>query len=227
MQITTKKLLMALALVVVAFWTTPGMANLIQNGSFEQGITTIPDNPGFVTVQTGDTTSITDWTVTAGTVDYIGSYWTASQGVRSIDMTGTPGNGTMASTQFLTTVGATYEIFFDMSGNFVDGQGTTRSMQVSVTGGPSITDYSNVFTFTEPAGWSVTNMGWQTMGFTFTALTSETTLSFQALGNDTYCGPALDNVRGSLVPIPGALLLLGAGLVRLTAYGRRRRSQAI
>ena len=57
---------------------------LISNGSFEEGV-----NPGaaFITLPAGST-AITDWKVERGTIDYIGPYWTAAEGQRSVDLAG-------------------------------------------------------------------------------------------------------------------------------------------
>jgi hypothetical protein len=58
------------------------------NGSFELG-----SDPGsFSTVFQGDGATITGWLVggpSGASVDYIGSYWEAADGTRSIDLSGT------------------------------------------------------------------------------------------------------------------------------------------
>src|SRR5258706_10464977 len=56
----------------------------ITNGSFEDG--TPSANP-FDTVLAGDP-AIAPWTVDSGSIDWIGSYWPASDGLRSIDLNG-------------------------------------------------------------------------------------------------------------------------------------------
>ena len=65
------------------------LGNLLLNGSFEQG-----RSPGgsLVTLQPGSTL-ITGWTVTCASIDYIGGFWRASNGRRSLDLDGTPGFG--------------------------------------------------------------------------------------------------------------------------------------
>ena len=71
-------------LVITSAFLACGLAqaNLIQNGSFENGT----DPVVFTKLVAVNSTSITDWTVSAGTIDYIGSYWQAAEGARSIDL---------------------------------------------------------------------------------------------------------------------------------------------
>jgi choice-of-anchor C domain-containing protein len=225
MRTTTKKLLTVLALVVVAFWATPSKADLILNGSFEDGQANIGD---FITVAIGGT-QINNWSVTSGTVDYIGGYWTASDGSRSIDLSGN-GAGTMAATAFNTIIDAWYKITFDMAGNpdstTIYPQGI-KTMKVAAANGSQLPYTSQQYTFdtTGKTKKGEPGMGWVPEIFTFKATGTSTTLSFTSLTNSGY-GPALDNVKGSMIPIPGAMILLGAGLVRLVTYSRRKRTLA-
>ena len=59
--------------------------NLIVNGSFEEG----PDVESVVPLDEGST-AIKGWTVTRGQIDYIGTFWKAADGKRSIDLHGSP-----------------------------------------------------------------------------------------------------------------------------------------
>lgn len=55
-------------------------ANLITNGSFEEGAYT---GGSYVTLTTGST-SLTGWSVVSGSIDWIGSYWQASEGEKAL-----------------------------------------------------------------------------------------------------------------------------------------------
>src|SRR5262245_29900142 len=58
----------------------------IANGSFESGI-----NPGptFTGPLGAGATNVDNWTIESGSIDYIGGYWQAKDGTRSIDLNGT------------------------------------------------------------------------------------------------------------------------------------------
>jgi choice-of-anchor C domain-containing protein len=159
-----------------------GGTSLLTNPSFEQ--------PGGSSLYMGMTgTQIPGWVVPAGkNVDYIGAYWTASDGRFSIDLDGTYSAGAIAQT-FATTAGTPYTVTFDMAGNF-EGPPAVKQMQVQAAG-----QTSTPFTF-DTAGKSSSNMGWATKTWCFTASGASTTLEFRSLhAADNSWGPALDNVR--------------------------------
>ena len=84
--------------------TSAGAATFT-NGSFELGV-----NPGssFVTLGNGST-GVTGWVVGGDSIDYIGGYWQAEDGSRSIDLSGNA-NGSIAQT-FDTVANQTYQVF--------------------------------------------------------------------------------------------------------------------
>ena len=69
---------------------------------------------GFEQLNAGDT-SLDGWTVEAGSVDWVGTYWPAQDGSMSIDMSGLE-PGTLSQT-FATTIGSNYTVSFYLSGN--------------------------------------------------------------------------------------------------------------
>lgn len=199
-------------LLCLAFGSATMFGAVIANGSFESGT----DPGAFLSVSPGDTTTITNWTVGGGGVDYIGTYWTAEEGNRSIDLSGTSA-GTLSQT-FATTVGQSYLVTFFLAGNPAGGN-TVKSVSVDATGGSSQT-----YTF-DTTGASTTNMNWATETYSFTASAASTTLTFTSLENNAF-GPALDNVSiadagsASGVPEPSSYALMLIGGVSLLAKRR-------
>lgn len=209
------KLALTLALLaLILVWSIDsGQAapiNLVSNPSFELG--TYPGD--HITVYPVQTT-ITDWTVTAGCVDYVGTGWQSADGDRSIDMAGWQADGTLQSKAIATIPGQTYTVIFAMAGN-PDGGPTTKSLTVKVDG------HSYPFTF-DTTGKSKTNMGWEDKSFSFVASGYSVTLEFVSTsGWPYYHGAAIDNVR-MFAPLPASVLLLGTGLAGLGLLGFRRR----
>jgi uncharacterized protein (TIGR03437 family) len=153
-------------------------SNLLTNGGFE-----LPGNNGsYVTLSAGSS-GLTGWSITSGDVDYVGTFWTPSEGRSSLDMDGFSA-GTIAQT-FSTIAGTTYTVAFDLAGNAAGGP-AIKTIRSSAAG------QSRDFTF-DTTGRSNTNMGWTRQSWSFTANSSSTTLSFQSLTAGS-AGPALDNV---------------------------------
>lgn len=196
---------------VSALIVTPVQAaNLIQNGSFETA--NVNPNPGdFIRLDAGSTV-ITGWTVSQGTIDYIGTYWQASEGSRSLDLSGANAGGIQQT--FNTTVGETYRVTFDLAGN-PDGNPTIKEMRVSAGG--SSADFSF-----DTTGKSRSNMGWVSNSWDFTATGTTTTLEFISLTN-SFAGPALDNVSVIAIPEPSSVLgLLSLGVLGIGSALKRQ-----
>ena len=216
----------ATALLVGAAVPLSGaQAVTVTNGSFESGLSNIGN---FTTLYAGDSTSITGWTITGGNVDYIGSYWTAADGSRSLDLNGLV-PGSISQTIFGLTSGVTYEVTFDLAGNPAGGP-NPKTLNVTASAGPSSFSFN-------AANTSLGTMGWVAELFFFTATGPSTTLTFASTttgfsGNDSYpsaFGPALDNVSISATPLPSSWTMLIAGFVAFgfLAYRGTKKSTAL
>lgn len=182
------------------------------NGSFETG--TLID-PSFTTLTAVDGASITDWTVDSGSIDYIGTYWTASLGVRSLDLNGLA-KGSISQT-LTTVVGATYNVTFDLSGNPDSRPAedplfspSIKDLRVSATG--AISQDFNFDTSVELNDKS--NMKWKSEAYSFVATGTSTTLTFASQIPGAF-GPALDNVVITET-LPAVLAGKATGGIRLS-----------
>jgi choice-of-anchor C domain-containing protein len=223
LEIIVPRNLLAISTIAgLVVFSAHAQASPFVNGSFEQG-----SAPGqFITLNGGDSTSITGWTVGGGanSVDYIGSYWTASNGLRSIDLNGlVPGS---ISQTFDVVAGQTYQVTFDLAGNPAGGpQFKTLDSSVAFTlFSPTPFDASNT---------DLANMGWISYSFLFTAVGNSATLTFASTttdysGNSTYptaFGPALDNVNVAAVPEPSTWAMMILGFLGLGFLGYRKSSK--
>jgi choice-of-anchor C domain-containing protein len=154
-------------------------ANLLVNGSFEDGA----DPKEFLPLDKGST-DIKGWTVTRGQIDYIGSYWQAAEGKRSIDLHGSPGYGGIQQT-FATQKGQRYRVIFSLAGT--PGAGVKK---VAVRAAGKKGEFRCDGTKTSRA-----QMGWEKHAWEFQALADKTTLEIHTLETtDPLQGPTLDNV---------------------------------
>ncbi|WP_168797645.1 choice-of-anchor C family protein [Neolewinella litorea] len=153
----------------------------IPNGSVEQAT----QNPGnsFIRLFAGDQI-VTNWRVESGSIDYIGTYWTAADGRRSFDMNGTePG---AVSTFINTTAGEQYYLQFAFAGNPNCDGPPVKELKVTAN------DSSRVYRF-DVTGKASQNMGWRAEIFSFVATSGQTTVTFTSQ-NPGHCGPAIDNL---------------------------------
>ena len=180
-------------------------APLLQNGSFESGT-----NPGgsFLGPLIAGSTDVTNWTIDSGSIDYIGGYWAAQDGARSIDLNGTS-PGTISQLVSGLDNGQKYKVSFWISGNPDNGHSPNpKTLDVLTT---LVNSQSYAF---NAATNSHSSMGWLEHFFYFTADGPTAMLTFKSTtgGNFPAFGPALDNVSIAATPLPAALPLFGTAL---------------
>lgn len=191
----------------------PAGADMIQNGSFEDSTYSSVDT--WLTLQAGST-AISGWTVigtaaATDSIDYIGNYWQASDGNRSIDLDGRSARGGLEQI-IATEIGHTYRLTFDVAGN-TDGNAFgsgLRTMDVLAIGA-STQSASFGFDCTGQSHW---DMGWMSMEWSFVADAPSTTLRFLSTTTATPAGygMTLDNVAiHAPAPTAALLALLGLG----------------
>lgn len=208
-----KRRLLAMFAVASIGLSASANAAVFQNGSFEVGA-----DPGSFTTLGAGSTTIAGWTVGAGGIDYIGTYWQAADGNRSLDLNGNfPGS---ISQTFDVVSGQTYKVTFYLAGN-TDGGPDIKTLTTTST------DATILFSSFNTAGRSHPDMGWTPISFEFTASGLTETLTFLSTTVDGNAfGPALDNVTVAAVPEPStwAMMILGFLGVGFLAYRRKDES---
>jgi choice-of-anchor C domain-containing protein len=183
-----KRWILLFALLVVAgapaATAQPG-PNIVVNGDFEVTTPTCPspNPPGYWIAPPAQ---IAGWIVEDETVDIVcTTAWPPASGQQSLDLTGTPGQGTIRQ-DLPTEPGETYLLRFAMGGNFYCEEPVK---QMRVEWGDQIVATLSFDT----SNSSPTNMGWMYHQFTVQATGTPTPLRFISL-TGTFCGPALDDV---------------------------------
>lgn len=208
------RILGLLLAVVAAGPVTVGSAAIIENGNFEAGT-----DPGSGFRKIPSNGSINNWTVSSGSVDYIGSFYQSDAGSRVVSLNGFEAGA--LSQDLTTSVGVQYDVSFQMSAS--PGRVSNNEIEVSVG------DFIGQFTFDSSANTPAA-MGYITKTFSFIA-SAITTLTFESLIAGEL-GAVIDNVtvtptvdpNPNVVPEPASMTAWALlGLAGAGASWRRRR----
>lgn len=208
-----KKLLILYVTIVVL--TQAATAQILINAGFEQPIQTHPD--GFSNIGPGGEPIGFGWTIAAGNVDLVGSYWPAAAGNQSLDL-----NGFLAGSIFqdvLFANGGIYRVNFQFSGNPAAAP-AIKEMRIDF--GPVAGSLTDVGTFSfDTTGHDLTNLGWRPEQSADLVVSAGTVyrLQFTSLITGSY-GPLLDDISIVQVPEPAASLLV---LIGTFAWNNRKR----
>jgi choice-of-anchor C domain-containing protein len=163
-------------------------ANLIVNGSFEEG-------PKFEVCLPADKGSdaLKGWVVTRGQIDITqqnGNEWKAAHGKRALDLHGSPGFGGVQQT-ITTKPGKKYRVTFRMSGN--PGVPEHKKVQLGVRAAGQDKEFELTM-----EGRSYQDLKWEEQTWEFTAKDKATAIEFHTAMPATanaFGGPMLDDVK--------------------------------
>src|SRR5262245_60545100 len=106
---------MSSAVLLTVALSSSALAAGFGNGGFEKGDFNPEFGLDFDRVPSGSP-QIDGWQVTKGNVDWVGTYWTAAEGTRSVDLDGAEDTAGAISQTFDTHVNSHYSVAFQMSG---------------------------------------------------------------------------------------------------------------
>jgi len=158
--------------------------NLIVNGSFE-------NPPGIEFWEVFDAgIPVPGWNIQSGTVEIVGTYWQAADGLQALDLNGIFEEIGTIYQNVETVPGERYKIRFAYAGNAECGPAikTTRV---------TWNDQELGIVSFDSTGYSPTNMGWTYYEYEVTASSTAGRLMFQSL-TSSFCGPAIDDVSVEL-----------------------------
>lgn len=209
-----RRLIAITALFAASLLARPLAAqNLLSNGSFENPA--LSATTTFTNIIAGGT--IGAWSVGAGGVDLIRTYWTPYAGAQSIDLNG--GSAGRISQTIATTAGRYYTLTFALAGN--PDNASNKVLNI-LFGTQNVGDV----TFVYNASQTRSNMGWTLVTFAnLLASGNSTTLTLSGVNGGPW-GAAIDDVilTQNVLPEPSTAALLLTGLLGTMVVIRRRRA---
>jgi len=196
--------------------TTMANANLVTNGSFEEG-NFIADVNNAMSLPVGST-QISGWSVVNGETGWLNTPnpWGAigTDGAKFLNLEGydhSPPYGGVSQT-IATTLGQKYTLSFEMGGAGGSLYWGPSALLLSVGG------TSHPFLFDPPYD----GYQWQTFSLDFIADSSSTPISFIGTVGVHFTG--LDSVSVTPVPIPASILLFGTAIAGLVGTPQKRKN---
>lgn len=201
---------MVFALLVGLAAVGPAQANQILNGSFE---TPVVPPATFQNIPVGSEPAGFDWTVVTNSVDLVSNVL-AYEGDQLLDLVGFGSTGAIQQT-FATVAGQQYTFFFAYANNPIST--TTASADVTITDGVTTLLSQSITHNTS----TISDLDWATLNLSFIATGTSATLLYNNTVGSNNGGILLDAVDITAVPLPGAVWLLGSGLLSLAGFKGR------
>ncbi len=187
-------------------------ANLVTNGSFEEG----GRKDLFVEVGSDE---IPGWTISQARINIHSGFWNAlgsdisdqSYDYNSIDLDGGFGDVGAISQVINTVVGQAYNLSFAMAGNYYEFENIPRQMEV-FWGAQSLGIFTHTFNGSE------TNVDWELYEVNVIGTGSDELKFVSLSGANAAFGPVVDDISVEVaqsVPEPGSLL----GLMAIATLG--------
>lgn len=191
-------------------------ANLLTNGSFEQGAFGSPPN-GFTSLTPGST-AITGWTVfndqiAWGTTPNFTPI-TAQDGLKFLDLQdpgATPAPYGGVTQTISTTMGQLYRLTFYIG--LLENNSFDPNLGGPITIRAAAGATSGDFVFAAPAN---SGMHWMPFDLDFTATSASTAISLLGIGGENFLG--VDNASVTAVPEPSTLILGTLAAIGLIGY---------
>jgi choice-of-anchor C domain-containing protein len=199
----------------------PGLAGILYLLSasaaelFHSGFESPSAGSLYTVLRAGD--SVDGWTVEAGTIEIVGTYWVAAEGNQSIDLSGIFEQAGTIYRDVATLPGSSYVLRFAFAGNAADE---------AVKEAKVFWDDAQIADLTvDTTGRSFSNMGWTYYEYTLKATNNVTRIRFQSLTFNSL-GPVIDDVSLSDVTPPVTLQAnMFAGLWLSGTAGTRHQLQ--